>query len=297
LMLVLHFLNRKEVPNNVLPALVQFPAQVRDQMFTPNVGDIVRKLEEPPSLERLPFWGNKCAKSVGELAVELVDYYALFDPRTRAISIRFGCTQSKKQRRQGKHGPQLNVFDPFHPKSVTRSRLHAKALVLGFQFLRDQMTAGKHLATFPLLDGLTEQFAEHARQRGIQWTKLLNANLDAVLVALKYCHPLTGEHFWQVHGVETAQKTGEQRTFVLRCRHVVLACGQQQPKLLGVPGELATDERIVYSLSSLKHLLETDDDATTTTATRTTTMARRKCPPTVRWLCPYFTLYGELNVN
>uniref|UniRef100_A0A914I8K3 Uncharacterized protein n=1 Tax=Globodera rostochiensis TaxID=31243 RepID=A0A914I8K3_GLORO len=100
----------------------------------------------------------------------------------------------------------------------------------------------------------------------------------------KYCHPLTGEHFWQVRGVETAQKTGEQRPFVLRCRHVVLACGQQQPKLLGVPGELATDGRIVYSLSSLKQLLETDDDATTT-ATRTTTMAEAQvsadCPVVV----------------
>uniref|UniRef100_A0A914IAV1 Uncharacterized protein n=1 Tax=Globodera rostochiensis TaxID=31243 RepID=A0A914IAV1_GLORO len=174
LMLVLHFLNRKEVPNNVLPALVQFPAHVRDQLFAPNVSDIVRRLEEPPSLERFPFWRNKCSKSVGELAVELVDYYALFDPQKRAISIRFG----RLQHRQRKYGPWLNVFDPFHPKSVTRSCLHAEALVLGFQFLRDQMTEGKHLATFPLLNGLAEEFGEHARQRGIRWTKSLNAHVD-----------------------------------------------------------------------------------------------------------------------
>uniref|UniRef100_A0A914HCU4 PAP-associated domain-containing protein n=1 Tax=Globodera rostochiensis TaxID=31243 RepID=A0A914HCU4_GLORO len=167
LLLVLHFLSRKEVPDNVLPAFVDFPAQMRDQMFAPDVANIVRDLDEPPSSKQLPFWTSKCAKSVGELAVELVDYYALFDPLTTAISIQHGLTDKKDAKLKDR--PKLNVYDPFQSASVTRSSHLGEALVLAFQFLRGQITNGKHLTTFPLLDGLAEEFAIHARHRGICW--------------------------------------------------------------------------------------------------------------------------------
>uniref|UniRef100_A0A183CTY4 PAP-associated domain-containing protein n=1 Tax=Globodera pallida TaxID=36090 RepID=A0A183CTY4_GLOPA len=115
-------------------------------------------------------WTSKCAKSVGELAVELVDYYARFDPLTTAISIQHGLT--KKQNATLKDRRRLNVYDPFHPSSVTHSSALGEALVLAFQFLRGQMTDGKHLTTFPrLLDGLAEEFAIHAHRRGISWAK------------------------------------------------------------------------------------------------------------------------------
>uniref|UniRef100_A0A183C418 MRG domain-containing protein n=1 Tax=Globodera pallida TaxID=36090 RepID=A0A183C418_GLOPA len=175
LLLVLHFLNRKEVPDNVLPAFVDLPAEMRDQMYAPDVANIVQKLDKPPPSERLPFWTSKCAKSVGELAVELVDYYALFDPLTTAISIEHGRID-KKYRISLKDRPFLYVYDPFHKEPATRSIL-GKALVLPFQFLRGQMSDGKHLATFPLLDGLAEEFAAHTRDRGIRWSRgILRAN-------------------------------------------------------------------------------------------------------------------------
>uniref|UniRef100_A0A183CSK1 Dynein light chain n=1 Tax=Globodera pallida TaxID=36090 RepID=A0A183CSK1_GLOPA len=53
-------------------------------------------------------WASKCAKSVGELALELVDYYALFDPMTTAISIQHGLTDIK-QDAKFKDRPKLNV--------------------------------------------------------------------------------------------------------------------------------------------------------------------------------------------
>uniref|UniRef100_A0A183CRH9 PAP-associated domain-containing protein n=1 Tax=Globodera pallida TaxID=36090 RepID=A0A183CRH9_GLOPA len=117
-LLVLHFLSRKEVPDNVLPAFVDLPAQMRNHMFTPDVANIVRILDEPSSSERLPFWTSKSAKSVGELAVELVDYYALFDPLMTAISIQHGLTNKKQDAATLKARPKLNVYDPFHPSSV-----------------------------------------------------------------------------------------------------------------------------------------------------------------------------------
>uniref|UniRef100_A0A914IH53 PAP-associated domain-containing protein n=1 Tax=Globodera rostochiensis TaxID=31243 RepID=A0A914IH53_GLORO len=175
LLLVLHFLNRKEVPDNVLPAFVDFPAEMRDQMCAPDVANIVQQLDEPPPLGRLPFWTSKCAKSVGELAVELVDYYALFDPQTTAISIEHGRTDKIKQDANLKDRPFLYVYDPFHKEPATRS-IPGKALFLAFQFLRGQMMDGKHLATFPLLDGLAEEFAAHARHRryrDIRWANNL----------------------------------------------------------------------------------------------------------------------------
>uniref|UniRef100_A0A914IFW3 PAP-associated domain-containing protein n=1 Tax=Globodera rostochiensis TaxID=31243 RepID=A0A914IFW3_GLORO len=185
LLLVLHFLNRKEVPDNVLPAFVDFPAEMRDQMCAPDVANIVQQLDEPPPLGRLPFWTSKCAKSVGELAVELVDYYALFDPQTTAISIEHGRTDKIKQDANLKDRPFLYVYDPFHKEPATTSDLLGKALVLAFQFLRGQMTAGKHLATFPLLDGLAEEFAAHARKRGILWFKNLKQDGGEMLRDMK----------------------------------------------------------------------------------------------------------------
>ncbi|KAL3118116.1 hypothetical protein niasHT_001890 [Heterodera trifolii] len=93
----------------------------------------------------------------------------------------------------------------------------------------------------------------------------------------KICHPsFVGPCHWLLHGTETVPKTAEQRTFTLRCRHVVLACGRQQPKLLGVPGETAAaaDGRLVYSLSSLKQRLEeTERDYSSATETAATMVA------------------------
>ncbi|KAL3081999.1 hypothetical protein niasHT_032681 [Heterodera trifolii] len=131
------------------------------------------------------------------------------------------------------------------------------------------------------------QLAQQRPRAGI-YKAYLNAYVDAmglrhnfklftrVTHIEKICHPsFVGTCHWLLHGTETVPKTAEQRTFTLRCRHVVLACGRQQPKLLGVPGEsaAAADGRVVYSLSSLKQRLEETEGGDSGATETATTMA------------------------
>ncbi|KAL3100375.1 hypothetical protein niasHS_001678 [Heterodera schachtii] len=180
LLLVLHFLSQKEVPDNVLPAFCDLPHFIRDKLFAPAVSTVVQQLEQVPQSEKQspPFWTSKCAKSVGELAVELVDYYARFDPWTTAISIANGRTISVFRQLHAER-PALKVMEPFSRVSSSRSPLLGEALVVGFQFLRDQMAAGRHLTTFPSLDGLTEEFGDHVRGHGFPWAIFLDKNYTA----------------------------------------------------------------------------------------------------------------------
>uniref|UniRef100_A0A183BZU2 SAT domain-containing protein n=1 Tax=Globodera pallida TaxID=36090 RepID=A0A183BZU2_GLOPA len=115
-------------------------------MFAPDVANIVRELDD------IHLWASKCSKSVGELAVELVDYYALFAPLSTAISIQHGLTDNK-QNATVKGRPKLNVYDPFHTASVC---LH----FLIFD----------HISR---LEGLAEEFAVHAHSRDIHWANNL----------------------------------------------------------------------------------------------------------------------------
>uniref|UniRef100_A0A183CDM2 Uncharacterized protein n=1 Tax=Globodera pallida TaxID=36090 RepID=A0A183CDM2_GLOPA len=98
--------------------------------------------------------------------------------RRRALRCIWRCGVLKRHKASGcssgdlAEGPDLVSFE-----RATRSNLHDKALVLAFQFLRGQMSDGKHLATFPLLDGLAEKFAAHTRDRGIRGGRdILRAN-------------------------------------------------------------------------------------------------------------------------
>jgi len=44
------------------------------------------------------------------------------------------------------------------------------------------------------------------------------------------CDPQNGQEFWELKGIQTIN--GE--IFTLRCRNVVMACGQSHPRQLGV---------------------------------------------------------------
>uniref|UniRef100_A0A8R1XVJ6 L-ornithine N(5)-oxygenase n=1 Tax=Onchocerca volvulus TaxID=6282 RepID=A0A8R1XVJ6_ONCVO len=65
---------------------------------------------------------------------------------------------------------------------------------------------------------------------------------------IEKCSNSCMEEFWEVRGV----KNGE--SVLLKCKKIVLACGKNQDRLLGVKGELE-ENRIVYNLRDLKQLL------------------------------------------
>ncbi|KAI1725041.1 pyridine nucleotide-disulfide oxidoreductase domain-containing protein [Ditylenchus destructor] len=67
---------------------------------------------------------------------------------------------------------------------------------------------------------------------------------------MKWCDDCTGEEYWAVEFID--KKTD--CTFTLKCRNVVLACGQSHHRMLEVPGELS-ESNVVYDVSSMKQLL------------------------------------------
>ncbi|KAI1715586.1 pyridine nucleotide-disulfide oxidoreductase domain-containing protein [Ditylenchus destructor] len=68
---------------------------------------------------------------------------------------------------------------------------------------------------------------------------------------MKWCDHCTGEEYWAVEFID--KKTD--CTFTLKCRNVVLACGQSHHRMLEVPGELS-ESNVVYDVSSMKQLLD-----------------------------------------
>lgn len=49
---------------------------------------------------------------------------------------------------------------------------------MSFQFLRKRLSKGQYLASFPQLDGITEDFANEAKAQGMLWVKLLSRTPD-----------------------------------------------------------------------------------------------------------------------
>jgi hypothetical protein len=57
-------------------------------MMIRNIDQVIAQLEQPtPPMVN---WQSKCTKTVGELAIELVDYWARFDPYTKCIILSTG---------------------------------------------------------------------------------------------------------------------------------------------------------------------------------------------------------------
>ncbi|CAD5223826.1 unnamed protein product [Bursaphelenchus okinawaensis] len=129
LLLVVHFLQSRTAPP-VLPVL----------NITHN--DKVGKL---PS-NQLIDWKSENKSSVGELAVEFMEYYSTLDTQTTAIQIRYGRTVKK---RQLPGDTRLLMYDPYSNITVARGPKISDTLKIGSTYLYNRMCRGMYLDTFP----------------------------------------------------------------------------------------------------------------------------------------------------
>ncbi|KAI6213711.1 hypothetical protein M3Y94_00183600 [Aphelenchoides besseyi] len=141
MLLVIHFLQYKTKPP-VLPVL---------SLTHPNLVGLKLTLEELLERIEMPFdkiidWKSENQLAVGELVVDLITYYASFDPFTQAIDIGKGRVE-KKKRITNDH--QLELYDPYSPKTVASSRELPNAIKWTFQYIHRQMQRGELINSFP----------------------------------------------------------------------------------------------------------------------------------------------------
>lgn len=177
LLLTVHFLQDKEAHmqnGTAYPVLPVIP-QTHPQLVGYNVAisDVIRSVEEPVTEIT---WTSKNTKSVGELAVELVDYYASFDYSNTAISIRAGNTYKYVQTPPDVH---LRIVDPYAAMPVARSRYIARALAMAMEYVRNKMKMGMMIDTFPEFTQESEIFRRNVEFE--DWGKKLLSPDDHAL--------------------------------------------------------------------------------------------------------------------
>ncbi|CAD5231378.1 unnamed protein product [Bursaphelenchus xylophilus] len=141
LLLVIHFLQSRTSPP-VLPVLsLTHKDKVGSQL---PLETLLEMLEIP--LEDLIDWKSDNKKSVGQLAIDFMEYYATLDTQTNAIHIRFGKVVKK---RQLPGDSRLLMYDPFSKFTVARASKISEALRMGSTYVYNRMCKGQFLDSFP----------------------------------------------------------------------------------------------------------------------------------------------------
>jgi len=175
LTLVIHFLHCTERYPNVLPILFQsFPHYFSTNVHLAKVATLIESPVDPVFKQAKSL--NE--RSVGELAVELVNYYAKFNPARDVIHLAIGRRESRKVVRPD--AIQLQITDPYSTKTVARSLLLPDALITTFDYVWTKMCEGEMLDSFPYNEGPAEDFKRHTANK--PWAEKLSTNFQGKLL-------------------------------------------------------------------------------------------------------------------
>uniref|UniRef100_A0A914W8D5 Polymerase nucleotidyl transferase domain-containing protein n=1 Tax=Plectus sambesii TaxID=2011161 RepID=A0A914W8D5_9BILA len=148
-MLVIHFLQcESALANPILPVLARTHADLVGANLSLDdvLVSVLDRSESPADLN----WTSKCKLRVGELAVQLVDYYSHVDLQLMAFFIDKGVCEQRPNQSIGGTG-RLHIVDPYERDSVCRGPSTLEAFQYALRLTAMAFSAG-HMLVYPLTE-------------------------------------------------------------------------------------------------------------------------------------------------
>lgn len=201
----------------------------------------------------LSWFAEECAERINP---SVSPYTALYDTLVRPVnadgSEAAGCLEWKfHPERAVPHlvfgdegiGGSWNSYDP-DMRTVSQAEWMSLPGYSITEALRQQGINGSERATARMVRCYMEEYTDRLRLRGnLHYGPISN-------ISKRHCKA-SGEDYWRVES--------QRLTCKLNCKKVVLACGKNMPRKLGIEGEESDAPKVAYDLPTLKSFISSHE--------------------------------------